>query len=298
LDLIDKNKLPLCYLCNSLRTKVAYHDSVYRVIRCCHCGLHFVNPMSVADNSESHQSDILYNDGSDIAQMDKQKVRAVVTAGEITNLIKKGKIKGRRLLDIGSGFGFFLNELKKQGWEVFGCEQNKQANEFAGKTGLKVYTDLKDEHLWKKNCYDVITLWNVLEHIDNPLGFLCELKQLIANGGAVVIRVPNMLLENITWTMAKLKGKNSPYMDLPMHLFGFTVSSLKLLLEKAGYHDVHLIYSPLGDKAYSLKKRYGPAMGQVLVRLMEYLNLFIFHMPFLKLPGFSSITMIAYASKS
>ncbi len=95
----EMSKLTSCYACNSVRIRIAYDDSIYRVLRCSDCGLHFVNPEPTHKEVETHHSDILYKEGSDIIQIEKQKVRAVITTGEINKLFQKERLSGKRLLD-------------------------------------------------------------------------------------------------------------------------------------------------------------------------------------------------------
>jgi 2-polyprenyl-3-methyl-5-hydroxy-6-metoxy-1,4-benzoquinol methylase len=288
-DTGDINKLAPCYVCNSINVTIAYEDSIYRVLRCSNCGLHFVNPIPTYKDVTSHHSDILYKEGSDIIQIEKQKVRAMITAGEIITLFRKRRISGNRLLDIGCGYGFFLKNLSRYKWEVYGCEQNINAKEYAEKMGLTIYQDLKHENLWREDFYDVITLWNVLEHLDDPFKLLCECQRLLRKGGVIIVRVPNVFLEHILWR----RGKYPNYMQIPLHLFGFTIPSLISLLRRAGFVNSCVIPSPLGDKSYSIGKRYGPVKAKLMIKFIEYLNFFILKLTFSRLPGFLSITIIA-----
>ena len=281
-------------MCNSIRTRISYNDKLIRVLRCMDCGLYFVNPIPVIKGTRPHHSDTLYKGRSGIRQIEKQKVRAMITAGEIMKLLRKGRLHGNRLLDIGCGYGFFLKNLSENEWQVYGCEQNINAKEYAEKMGLVVYQNLKHESLWREDFYDVITLWNVLEHLEDPIKLLCECQRLLRKGGVIVVHVPNGLLEYILWRIGKLRGENPRYMDTPMHLFVFNVLSLKSLLKRTGFVNPYLTHSPLGDKSYSLGKRFGLMSAQVIIKFAEYLNLLILRLSFLRCAGFSSITMLAY----
>lgn len=297
-DISDMTKLPTCYSCNSMRIRISYDDSFFRVLHCLNCGLYFVNPIPTIKGPESHHSDTLYKGRSGIRQIEKQKVRALITAGEIMKLLRKGRIHGNRLLDIGCGYGFFLKNLSENGWQAYGCEQNINAKEYAEKMGLIVYQDLQHECLWREDFYDVITLWNVLEHLEDPIKLLCKCQRLLRKGGVIVVRVPNVLLEYILWRIGKLLGKNPRYLDVPMHLFVFNVSSLKSLLKRAGFINLRLIPSPLADKSYSIGKRSRSMKSQLMIKFVEYLNLAILKLTFFRSAGFLSITILAYRPKS
>lgn len=289
-----KSQSQLCYACNSSGVRVSYDDSIWRVLRCLDCGLYFVNPMPTFKESESHPSDVLYEAGEKISQLEKQKVRAKCTANEIIKLYHGRKLFGNRILDIGCGYGLFLKLLDEYGCEVYGCEQNIAAREYAEKMGLNVYQDLNNKDLWREDFYDVITLWNVLEHLNDPLKLLSDCQHLLRKGGAIVVRVPNIFSDLVIWQIGKLCGKNPSYMQVPMHLFGFSVSSLKLLLKRAGFVGTRLIPAPLGDHAYYMEKRFGHRKAQMIVKFAEYLNLAILKLSFFRSAGFLSTTMVAY----
>lgn len=295
-DGLDVTGLPRCYACNAARTRIEYDDSTYRVFRCSKCGLRFSDPTLIGEGSPWW--DGLYgDDGRRRIEIGKQRSRAPITANEIIRLSRKGKIAGNRLLDVGCGYGFFLKELGGYGWEVYGCERCSDPAEFACKMGLEVYRDLQHESLWKEDSYDVITLWNVMDVLDDPIGLLSDCRKLLRRGGAILLRVPNLLPGWIRWRIASLGGKRKRYlMALPVNRYGFTVLSLESLLSRSGFVNIQVIPSPIGDLSYFLEGRsqYGKMRNQLLLRTVEYLNSFIVGLSFRRSAGFLSITMLGY----
>jgi len=142
------------------------------------------------------------------------------------------KIAGRRkgtLLDIGSGTGAFVNEMKQNEWSVTGLEPDADARRVAKES---FDCDLKaiDEffHL-PENAFDVITLWHVLEHVHDLHGYLQQFKKLLKQNGRLVIAVPNY-----TSFDASVYKKYWAAYDVPRHLYHFSPLSMSLLIGRNG----------------------------------------------------------------
>jgi len=138
--------------------------------------------------------------------------------------------KGKKLLDIGTGTGYFPGYMKKKGYQVSGVEIDPKAREFAKKEfGFPVYSPedfLKNEI---KDKFDVITLWHVLEHLDNFDLYIQRMMEHLEPGGSLVIALPNCS----AFDARHYKESWAGY-DVPRHLWHFTPSTLTLLAEKYG----------------------------------------------------------------
>ena len=97
------------------------------------------------------------------------------------------KKKGN-LLDIGAGTGDFISYAKNKNWKVVGIEPSQKAKELAQKKGVPFVEDSQE---LSDNSFDVITMWHVLEHVENIDKQLSELKRISKPGGIIVIAVPN-----------------------------------------------------------------------------------------------------------
>jgi SAM-dependent methyltransferase len=141
-----------------------------------------------------------------------------------------------RLLEIGCATGAFLNGMKKQeGWEVAGVEISDQAAAIARQWyHLDVWTGALEQIDFPENSFDVVTLWDVLEHLPDPIGQLHRVKHLLKSGGYLIVRVPNSA--SLT---AKIFGKYWAGWDAPRHLFVFTPDTLRKMLHSAGYELIH-----------------------------------------------------------
>ncbi len=98
----------------------------------------------------------------------------------------------RRILDVGSGSGFFLSHGKKRGWETMGIEPSTQAYEHSKNLGLEIVPDfLTEESAPGLGTFDVVHLSEVLEHISDPTGMVGIIKKVVKPGGLICIVVPN-----------------------------------------------------------------------------------------------------------
>jgi len=136
--------------------------------------------------------------------------------------------KGRKLLDIGCGTGYFPAYMKQKGYKVAGVEADPNTRAFAKKEfGIPVFSpeDFLNHEIEGK--FDVITLWHVLEHLDHFTLYLERMLEHLAPGGTLVIALPNC-----TAFDARHYKKYWAGYDVPRHLWHFTPSTLKFLAEK------------------------------------------------------------------
>lgn len=144
--------------------------------------------------------------------------------------IEKRKVPGR-LLDIGCATGYFLDVAREHGWEVYGQE----VSEFAGgvaaeRHGDHVFIGDMDGVQLPPESLDVVTLWDVIEHLDDPVGVLRRARQLLKPDGLVVI-----CTGDIDSLLARLQGRRSRIYNPPQHLYYFSRRTLSRTLECAGF---------------------------------------------------------------
>jgi SAM-dependent methyltransferase len=144
-------------------------------------------------------------------------------------LVERQQAHGR-LLDIGTGTGYFLAHMQNAGWQVTGLEPDGGARKVAREQfGLEVEHINKLYELEPKS-YDVITMWHVLEHVHALNDDLAQINSLICDGGWLIIAVPNP-----TSSDARHYGEFWAAYDVPRHLWHFSPKSMKLLLKNHGF---------------------------------------------------------------
>lgn len=148
-----------------------------------------------------------------------------------TKSIQNFKSSNGILLDIGCASGDFLEEFRnKTGWEVIGIEIIEDAVKVAQEKKITIIkNDLISANL-KENTYDVITLWDVLEHLPDPSAVLIECNRILKDDGLLVIKTPDP-----SGIEASMFGKYWVGYEAPQHLFIFPRNVLINFLEKTDF---------------------------------------------------------------
>lgn len=138
------------------------------------------------------------------------------------------------VLEVGCGDGLMLNALKEQGWQPIGIERTAAMGEHARKHfGIQVYEGNVQE-LPAEFRFDLIILFQVLEHVADPLSLLVQCEQRLNDGGKIVIGVPNF--DSI---QARYSRACWFHLDVPRHLFHYSPMALQGALKKVGMEIVH-----------------------------------------------------------
>lgn len=147
------------------------------------------------------------------------------TLSQKERLILSYTKKKGNLLDIGAGTGDFLSFAKNKNWKVVGIEPSQKAKALAQKKGVSFVENTSD---LSDNSFNVITMWHVLEHVEDLDKQLSELKRISKPGGIIVIAVPNFK----SYDAEYYKEYWAAY-DVPRHLWHFSKTAiLKLFVEK------------------------------------------------------------------
>lgn len=145
-------------------------------------------------------------------------------------LIEKSTgIKTGKLLDIGSGTGAFLREMKQHGWETTGLEPDADARAVAQKVYSIKLADTAQLYKLPPDHFDAITLWHVLEHVHDLSKYVEQIKTVLHQKGRLFIAVPNY-----TSLDASIYKEYWAAYDVPRHLYHFSPRSMELLMEKHG----------------------------------------------------------------
>jgi 2-polyprenyl-3-methyl-5-hydroxy-6-metoxy-1,4-benzoquinol methylase len=136
-------------------------------------------------------------------------------------LIDSFKTSSKNILDVGSGTGDFLKVCKNNSWSVFGVEPNLDARNIAAKKGITLQENLSEV---KNIQFDVITLWHVLEHVEDLSAYISILNKLLSKDGKLLIAVPNFKSEDANY----YKGFWAAF-DVPRHLWHFSQTSISKL---------------------------------------------------------------------
>jgi SAM-dependent methyltransferase len=144
-----------------------------------------------------------------------------------------------KVLDIGCGYGFFLQEMKSRGWKVDGIEISQTGREYAvNQWGIEVFSEPTALLQLPENSFDVVTLFYVIEHVPDPLDLMKAVKRVLKPRGFVLMRWPH------TTPVVRLLGPFSRKLDLyqtPYHLYDFSPMTIERLLRQAGFKSIETL---------------------------------------------------------
>jgi len=211
------------------------NSKFYRIRECLVDGLMFLSPQPGQKYLNSLYNHPSYFQGADdmyglAVDEEKSKKIARIRIDEIL----KYKNNASSILEIGCAYGHTLVAAKEAGFKMAdGLEFSKDAVRACRDKGLRVFLSSSDKISLasiKKNRYDVIAMYSVLEHVRNPLVFLKKMIPMIASQGIIVIRVPEM-------------SASGPWLSLLDHTWHFTRKSMKRLLGKVNLSVVDIFSS-------------------------------------------------------
>ncbi len=158
-----------------------------------------------------------------------QIVKNIALKNKLSLINNLSKDKGK-ILDIGAGVGDFLATAQQNGWQSVGVEPNDKARAIAEKKGVTFVEKTED---LPDNSFDIITMWHVLEHVPALENQIMELKRLVKLNGTIIIAVPNFKSFDAVYYQEYWAAY-----DVPIHLWHFSKTAIKLLFEK---HNIRLV---------------------------------------------------------
>jgi len=186
---------------------------------------------------------------------------------DILSSLRARMPSGRSLLHVGAHAGRFLRLARKEGWDGEGLELNPKTAAYAARASGAVVHQCNVHTFRATRCFDAVTLTDVLEHVPRPLDVLSRIRELLADGGWIAVKVPNGHAQRIKEQLrARLRPSyRATLADNLVHVNHFSAASLARALQAAGYRDVTVRVGapelPVGES--------GPAAGR-LARLGAY----------------------------
>lgn len=197
-------------------------------------------------------------------------------------LLRYRPLPGRnRLLDVGCGTGQFLLLARAEGWDVTGIEIAKAGVEAARKAGLPVHLGSLTTLDLPESSFDLVTLWNVLDFVPDPVEQAREAKRVLVPGGVLALRVGNLTFHAAVYRLSRLL-RGWQRLALPLekqyvfHEVSFNARTLRQTLERAGLERIEIANSPptWGDP-YRTLPRGGDRLLQAAKRSVHGLAWFI-----------------------
>jgi 2-polyprenyl-3-methyl-5-hydroxy-6-metoxy-1,4-benzoquinol methylase len=207
------------YLCTS--SSYGIHGPIYKCLNC--------NFIFIVDNAPITNILKSYEKAEDPVYIAEEPGRRKTFSRHLKALAKLRKEKGK-LLDIGSYTGLFLSMAKEDGWETEGIEPSRWAVEQAKKIyNLSIKNSILKPGIFKPNTFDVVTMWDVIEHFANPKQSVEISHTLLKPGGLLAITT----IDVDSFPAQILKARWPWFMR--MHRVYFSRKTLKKLLEENGF---------------------------------------------------------------
>lgn len=270
----------ICPLCDSTDFVKWEHVGDYDIMLCQGCGVGLTtpfpdNPGMIDTNSSIYSIDRRIAVYMDLRQRLERRYRRQLR--RIACCKPYGK-----LLDVGCSIGLFANQANLMGFHAEGVELNRACAEYAARTfGLTIHSDLPEPGPSDDDGYDVVTLYDVLEHVPDPVSFLARIRRILKPDGLMVIQTPN--LDSL---MAELLRGKWAWLSPPDHIFHFTSATLPQVIIKAGFAVINRhTWEPANDFAGNLLEAFIPdgIIGNLLRRILRISR--VVELPILLLQG-------------
>ena len=215
-----------CLICssNSLVLMPGYENA--HLCECKNCGFVFSKKIPTESELEEHYQGYGRNDYLSPITIKRYN--------ELLDSFEKYRKTGK-LIDVGCGIGYFLEEASKRGWEVYGTEYTDEAVEICRNKGITIHKGKLDTENYNPEMFDVITSFEVIEHINNPVEEVTNFNTILRKGGLVYITTPNFN----SLLRYRLKSAYN-VICYPEHLSYYTPRTLRKLFVSNGFKKVKI----------------------------------------------------------
>lgn len=198
------------------------------IVQCRECGLVYANPRPSADDVIDSYTAVV-----DQVYVEEREGRELTFRRHLDHLESQLSINGRgRLLDVGCHVGVFLEEAQARGWDAWGVEPSEWAVAQAREHDLQVIQGTLEDAEFPDDHFDLVTLWDVIEHLSDPMGELRQIARIVRPGGWICIHTMD-----VGSLFARLTGERWPWL-MEMHLYYFSRDTLAAMLRRAGFQVV------------------------------------------------------------
>ena len=220
------------------KDKFGIAEYEFNVVRCRGCGLLYINPRPSREEigkfypetyswKETLEANLFLTKW--VKRLEKH-YRYHLLRDEVSKVVKFTGRSSGRVLDVGCGTGDRLDVFRSNGFETHGVETSDSADYAKEHLNLNVSKGTLFSVRFPDRFFDIVTLYNVLEHLHDPAGACGEIKRILKDDGFLVIQVPNK--HSLQYRIFKEKWAA---FDVPRDLYYFGTESLKSLLRKVGF---------------------------------------------------------------
>lgn len=266
-----------CPMCESERWRTAFAEGQWSVRRCERCGVGWVSPrLDPAGLEEIYKSDDYWRSPSPKVQgytdyrgderlyLDtfRQRLRFGLSGGP----------RSGRSLDVGCAAGFCMEAMRELGFDVHGLEISETiASHARERFGFqKIHIGTLQTAPYPDGYFDLITMWDVVEHVVDPVALLAKARELLRPGGLLIVET-----QDIDSRFARVLGPRWHHYKHEEHIYHFTPSTARALLGRAGFGVTKLTHR-YGGKYVSMDfiaeraSRLHPVLTKLLTPLTRF----------------------------
>jgi len=236
-----------CPICDGASADSSFfRKDGYELVRCRSCGLvRVANPPTREELERFYSFDTGY--GVEMSRGVGSQEWLQRLAAYHLSLVPANR--GGRLLDVGCGIGYFVAEARKAGWAAEGIDLNDDVARIAReRDGLPIRQGRIEDLDLPAESFDAVTLWDSLEHMEDPRATLDAARRALRTGGLLAVSTPNVdgLYPRLSHPVGRATGYWT-HPEPPAHLVQFSASTLSLLLERTGFEVDRVVHdrSPL-----------------------------------------------------
>jgi 2-polyprenyl-3-methyl-5-hydroxy-6-metoxy-1,4-benzoquinol methylase len=161
---------------------------------------------------------------------------AQVVRGEIESTFRQHAPQAKQILDVGCGNGSFLAVAKDAGYSVYGVDISHAAVKHCAERGIEASAgDFLTMPI--KEGAEIITMWDLVEHLPHPETFCKRAFELLAPGGYLLIKTPRML--GTAFTLSRMHPMFAKIiLSVPFHITFFSTKSMEKMLKSLGYDSI------------------------------------------------------------
>lgn len=239
-DLARAAAVTTCQLCGSTRSEGKFDDPPFSVRTCSDCGLVYVTPRLLGEALDAVYGETYWKSDNPkqrgYADYAREGPLYLKTFRRRMRLVRRWLPKRARVLDVGCAAGYFLRVVQQEGHEVWGVELSPAiATEAVAHLGAdRIHIGTLDHAVeamdFQPGSFDLITLWDVIEHIPDPQSVLRRIRDLLAPNGRLLLET-----QNVASRWARLLGRRWHHYKHQEHLYHFTPTTIGRLLDDCGF---------------------------------------------------------------
>jgi 2-polyprenyl-3-methyl-5-hydroxy-6-metoxy-1,4-benzoquinol methylase len=237
-----------CSVCGASDAELIWQESGWDLVRCRTCDLVYVaNPPDDEGVAALYTDDEGFHAGLTHGDEESAQIARCTAEEHLAEMAEAGggpRPGADRLLDVGCAAGHFVAAANAAGWRARGVELNDATAAVARSRGLDAFTGtlgdlIEAEGDDVRGAFDAVTLWDVVEHVPDPVGLLRQAREVLAPGGTLWVATPNVdgLFPKASLRVAPKVGR-WPHPEPPLHLSQFSERTIRNALARAGFPDV------------------------------------------------------------